>query len=263
MNRTFAGKDLTALAQAPFHGLCRVVASELSDLWGALNDTEDYFLLFPAIKYVQGLDVIRLSDGIPRTARLRPFSHEMVSEGVKNSKSLLPLPEGTYIITEGIGALDLEIADFSVEEGARRLFRISRRGLPPRVGWGNLTGSIEAAAQKIKHLENLGATIHVVGVDIGDPDVCENLKNALDTLSLPQRSVSFMPRVCFKISSCLRPLRIRFIVFSVPISPVLLCSTRYSLRDSYISSCFSHPAVSSLASPDSAPTPAATPSWAH
>ena len=40
-NRTFAGEDLTALAQAPFYGLCRVVASELPALWGALRDTED------------------------------------------------------------------------------------------------------------------------------------------------------------------------------------------------------------------------------
>ena len=184
-NRTFAGENLTALAQAPLHGLCRIVASELPDLWGALIDTEDSSFPLQAIKYVQGQDVIRLSDGVPRAARLRPFPREMVSEGVNNSNSLLPRPEGTYIITGGIGALGLEVADFLVEKGARRLVLVSRRALPPRVDWGNLTGSIGAAAQKIKHLENLGATIHVVAVDIGDPGGSENLRNALDTLSLP------------------------------------------------------------------------------
>ena len=184
-NRTFAGEDPTALAQAPLHGLCRIIASELPDLWGALIDTEDSSLPWQAIKYVQGQDVIRLSDGVPRAARLRPFPREIVSEGVNNSKSLLPRPEGTYIITGGIGALGLEVADFLVEKGARRLVLVSRRALPPRADWGNLTGSIGAAAQKIKHLENLGATIHVVAVDIGDPGGSENLKNALDTLSLP------------------------------------------------------------------------------
>lgn len=183
-NKTYAGEGLTALAQAPLHGLCRIIASELPDLWGALIDTEGSCFPFQAIKYVQGADVIRLSDGVPRTARLRPFPREVVSEGV-NPKSLLPRPEGTYIITGGIGALGLEVADFLVEKGARRLVLVSRRAFPPRNDWGNLTGSIEAAAQKIKHLENLGATIYVVAVDIGAPGGAENLKSALDTLSLP------------------------------------------------------------------------------
>lgn len=183
-DRTFAGEDLTALAQAPLHGLCRIIASELPDLWGALIDTEDSSFPFQAIKYVQGQDVIRMSDGVPRTARLRSFPRETVSKGI-SPKSLLPRPEGTYIITGGIGALGLEVADFLVEKGARRLVLVSRRALPPRGEWENLTGSIGAAAQKIKHLENLGATIHVVAVDIGAPDGSDNLKNALDTLSLP------------------------------------------------------------------------------
>ena len=183
-DRTFAGEDLTALAQAPLHGLCRIIASELPDLWGALIDTEDYSFPFQAIRYVQGQDVIRMSDGVPRTARLRSFPREMVSGGI-NQKSLLPRPEGTYIITGGIGALGLEVAGFLVEKGARRLVLVSRRALPPRRDWENLTGSIEAVAQKIKHLENLGATIHVVAADIGTSDGSDNLKNALDTLSLP------------------------------------------------------------------------------
>ena len=183
-DRTFAGEDRTALAQAPLHGLCRIIASELPDLWGALIDTEDSSFPFQAIKYVQGQDVIRMSDGVPRTARLRPFPREMVSKGI-NPKSLLPRPEGTYIITGGIGALGLEVADFLVEKGARRLVLVSRRALPPRGEWDNLTGSLEVAVQKIKHLEKLGATIHVVAADIGGPDGSDNLKNALDALSLP------------------------------------------------------------------------------
>ena len=125
-----------------------------------------------------------MNDGVPRTARLRSFPREMVSEGTK-PKSLLPGPEGTYVITGGIGALGLEVADFLVEKGARRLVLVSRRALPPRGDWENLTGSIQAAAQKIKHLENLGATIHVVAADIGAPEGSDNLKKALETLSLP------------------------------------------------------------------------------
>ena len=183
-NRTFAGENPTALAQAPLHGLCRIIASELPDLWGGLIDTEDSSFPLQAIKYVQGHDVIRMSDGVPRTARLRSFPREMASNHIK-PKSLFPRPEGTYIITGGIGALGLEVADFLVEKGARRLVLVSRRGLPPRGDWDGLTGSIGAAAQKIKYLENLGTTIYVVAADIGAPSGSEDLKNALDTLSLP------------------------------------------------------------------------------
>lgn len=183
-DKTFASEDLTALAQAPLHGLCRIIASELPDLWGALIDTEDSSFPFQAIRYVQGQDVIRMSDGVPRTARLRSFPREIVSKGV-NPKSLLPRPEGTYIITGGIGALGLEVADFLVEKGARRLVLVSRRALPPRGDWENLSGSVKAVAQKIKHLEDLGATIHVVAADIGAPLGSANLKSALNTLSLP------------------------------------------------------------------------------
>lgn len=183
-NRTFAGEDPTALAQAPLHGLCRIIASELPDLWGALIDTEDSSFPFQAVKYVQGQDIVRISDGVPRTARLRSFPREMVSKSI-NQKSLLPRPEGTYIITGGMGALGLEVADFLVEKGARRLVLVSRRALPPRGDWWNLTGSIEATVQKIKHLENLGATIHVVATDIGAPGGSDSLKAALDNLSLP------------------------------------------------------------------------------
>ena len=183
-DRTFAGENPTALAHAPLHGLCRIIASELPDLWGALIDTEDTSFPFQAIKYVQGQDVIRMSDGVPRTARLRPFPRGVVSDAIKG-KSLLPRPEGTYIITGGIGALGLEVADFLVEKGARRLVLVSRRALPPRGDWEKLTGSIGATAQKIKYLENLGATIFVVAADIGAPLGSEKLKNALDTFSLP------------------------------------------------------------------------------
>ena len=183
-DRTFAGEDVNALAQAPLHGLCRIIASELPDLWGALIDTEDSSFPIQAIKYVQGQDVVRMSDGVPRAARLRSYPRETVSTGNK-LKSLLPRPEGTYIITGGIGALGLEVADFLVEKGARRLVLVSRRALPPRGDWDKLTGSIDVAAHKIKHLEDLGATVHVVAADIGAPHGRDNFKNALDTLSLP------------------------------------------------------------------------------
>ncbi|MCJ1479648.1 hypothetical protein MMC13_008334 [Lambiella insularis] len=183
-DEVFAGKTSTALAQAPLHGLCRIIASEHPDLWGALIDSEESSFPMQVIKYVQGQDVVRISDGVPRVARLRPIHRKQLHESA-NHKTLLPRPEGTYIITGGIGALGLEVADFLVEKGARRLVLLSRRELPPRHNWDIVSDPFIGVVKKIKHLENLGATVHVVSVDIGANDGAETLSKSLAVLSLP------------------------------------------------------------------------------
>ncbi|KAA6414256.1 MAG: 6-methylsalicylic acid synthase [Lasallia pustulata] len=183
-DKVFAGETSTALAQAPLQGLCRIIASEQPDLWGALIDTEDPSFPVQAIKYVQGQDVVRISDGVPRIARLRPMPREQLY-GVTNRKTLLPRSEGTYLVTGGIGALGLEVAEFLVEKGARRLILLSRRGLPPRKNWNRVSDSFTNVVEKIKRLEDLGATVHVVSIDIGANDGAEKLSSTLEVLSLP------------------------------------------------------------------------------
>lgn len=183
-DRIFAGEHPTALAQAPLQGLCRIIASELPDLWGAMIDTEDSSFPFQSIKYVQGQDIIRISDGIPRVARLRPLARENLYDGT-SQMTLLPRPEGTYLITGGIGALGLEVAEFLVEKGARRLILVSRRALPPRSEWHSVTGSLESAIKKIESIENLGATVQVISVDIGASNALSQLSTTIDALSLP------------------------------------------------------------------------------
>ena len=64
-------------------------------------------------------------------------------------RSLLPRPGGTYLITGGLGALGLEVADFLVEQGARRLVLVSRRAVPPRREWNGITGSMKAIVKKV------------------------------------------------------------------------------------------------------------------
>lgn len=183
-DRIFAGEHPTALAQAPLQGLCRIIASEHPEIWGAMIDTEDSSFPFQAIKYVQDQDIIRISDGVPRVARLRPLPREKLYDST-SQKTLLPRPEGTYLITGGIGALGLEVAEFLVEKGARRLILVSRRAFPPRREWHSVTGSLESAIRKIKYIEDLGATVHVISVDIGASNALSQLSTTLDALSLP------------------------------------------------------------------------------
>lgn len=181
-NRVSFGEDITVLAQSPLHGPARIIASEHPDNWGGLIDLEDDMFLLTTMKYIQAQDVIRINDGIPRVARLRPLPREKIQSTI-NHRALMPRPEGTYVITGGLGALGLEIAKFLFENGARRLVLVSRRGLPPRSRWANEPSNV---IRKVQELENLGASVHCLSVDIGAADGAARLEEEIDRLNLPR-----------------------------------------------------------------------------
>ena len=183
-NVTKGGSSPTTLAQAPLHGLGRIIASEQPEIWGALIDAEDETLPIAAIKYAHGTDVVRISDGVPRAARLRPLPRNKVLPPARQN-NLLPRPDGTYLITGGLGALGLEVANFLVEKSARRLVLVSRRALPPRREWKHVSGPLAETIQSIEHLESQGASVHVVSVDIAAETAGKDLEAELDRLSLP------------------------------------------------------------------------------
>ncbi|KAI1824704.1 6-MSAS [Xylaria intraflava] len=181
----------TALAQAPLHGLARIIASEHPDNWGALIDVDDEdnapFTVM-AMKYVRDQDVIRIQNDLPRVARLQSLPRELrYSPEEAATRTLLPRPEGTYLITGGLGALGLRVASWLVEKGARRVLLLSRRGLPPRREWASIEkdNSLYAAVEAIQELEQSGATIHTLPLDIGAAGADVQLQNELDKLSLP------------------------------------------------------------------------------
>ncbi|KAH7025581.1 acyl transferase domain-containing protein [Macrophomina phaseolina] len=178
------GDTYTALAQGALFGLGRIAAQEHPDVWGALIDNEGSQFPAMAIKYVHEEDIIRIEDGLPRVNRLRPLSRDQ-RHGSDSTKTLLPKPEGTYVVTGGFGDLGLEVLDFLVEKGARRIVVISRRALPQRSKWHNAPEKMLPIITKIQKLEKAGATIHAVPMDIGAEDAHETLLAALDRLSLP------------------------------------------------------------------------------
>jgi len=183
-DKIYSADSATALAQGPLYGLARVVASEHSDIWGGMIDNEGPQFPVMPFKYVHDQEIIRYLDGVPRVARMRPFSTNQCYPPSR-ARSLLPKPEGTYVLTGGLGALGLETCDFLIEKGARRIVIISRRGLPPRREWPNATKEMAPVLARIRAMESLGASIHVVSLDIGVQTAHEQLINALDRLSLP------------------------------------------------------------------------------
>ncbi|KAL8747978.1 MAG: hypothetical protein Q9190_000190 [Brigantiaea leucoxantha] len=180
------GQSPTALAQAPLHGLARIIASEQPDIWGALIDNEDEKWVFPtqAIKYARGADVVRINDGVARAARLRRLPRDKMLPSNRQA-NVRARPEGTYLITGGLGALSLEVANFLAENSARRLVLLSRHGLPPRSQWQDISGPLAEKCRAIEQLEALGVTIHTLAVDIGAEGSEKKLQASLDRLALP------------------------------------------------------------------------------
>jgi 6-methylsalicylic acid synthase len=136
------------------------------------------------LKYVHGQDVMRYIDGVPRVARMRPFSSDQLYTS-SGRHTLLPKAEGTYVITRGLGALGLETCDFLIEQGARRIVVISRRDLPPRNQWQLTSATLLPILSRVQAMENLGASIHVISMDVGVDDDHLKLLDALERMSLP------------------------------------------------------------------------------
>ncbi|SIO25198.1 amino acid adenylation domain-containing protein [Singulisphaera sp. GP187] len=161
------------LAQAPLWGMGRSIALEYAELWGGLIDLapEDRdggaAALAAELLDGDGEDQVALRGQeryVPRLVRRKaPAPHHGTP---------LVRPEGTYLITGGLGELGLQAARWLAERGARRLVLVSRRNLPPRATWGKLPAGASArkAVAAIEDLERLGATVVVGHVDVADPE---------------------------------------------------------------------------------------------
>jgi 6-methylsalicylic acid synthase len=187
-NGVYIGGSTTGLAHGALYGLSRIIAAEHPDIWGSLIDT-DTPLVFPtlAAKYVEGHDILRIVDGLPRHAVMRPL-HRDQRKPLGSSMTMMPKAEGTYLITGGLGDLGLETCKFLVTRGARRVVIVCRRHLPHRRTWStlhNIDNSMAHALKIIQELEKSGATIHVISLDISAEDAACALQKALDALALP------------------------------------------------------------------------------
>ena len=184
-NGTLESEEPSALAQAPLVGLCRVLSSEHSENFGGLIDVEIPMFPLREIRYVQGADIIRVRDGVARTARFRSLPRDKLLPTAQQANSLMPKPDGSYLITGGFGALGLAVAGFLVEKGARRIILNSRRGLPPRRTWDSISEDLKPVVEKIRELEAQGASVHVLPLDISVTGGATALQDALDNLNLP------------------------------------------------------------------------------
>ena len=169
-----AGEDSqpVEVAQAPIWGLGRVIAQEHPAFWGGLVDLDpksypgdDAHQLLQEISGSDGENQLGFRNGQRRVARLARSRESSVRQ-----TPLRWRPDGSYLITGGLGDLGLMVARWMVTQGARRLILLGRSKLPPRSTWNALEPGSHLARQTaaIRTLEESGASVHLVSADVAD-----------------------------------------------------------------------------------------------
>ncbi|CAI7639412.1 unnamed protein product [Penicillium glandicola] len=184
--RLFALTSGNNLGHSALTGLGRILHTEHPEIWGSLIDLEDPSV-FPlmAMRYVRNADIIKIEDGVPRTARLRPL-RSAPPHPTAGPAALTFSPASTYLITGGLGCLGLSVAQWMVSQGARRIVLLSRRSLPPRSTWtASQKPETQSIIESILALERLGATIHPLAIDVSHLSAVTDLRSSLTTLNLP------------------------------------------------------------------------------
>ncbi|MFJ5992223.1 type I polyketide synthase [Lentzea sp. NPDC092896] len=158
-----------SLGQSSLWGIGRIIGGEHADIWGGVVDLDPADVAGSAA-VLPGLlasrpaeDVIVLRDGVPSRPRLVPV------ERAPQKSTVDCRPDGTYLVTGGLGVLGLEIARFLAGRGARRIVLAGRRGLPSRQTWDAVTDPATAAQiAAVRALEALGVTVVVAELDVTD-----------------------------------------------------------------------------------------------
>ncbi|WP_034485759.1 type I polyketide synthase [Actinomadura oligospora] len=164
-----------SLGHSALWGLGRIIGGEHPEFWGGVVDIGGSPRDVPALVEIVAAapgddDVVVVRDGEPSVARLT------LLEGDPVRPPLSCRPDGTYLITGGLGTLGLEVARWLADRGARRLVLVGRRSLPPRDTWTDLTDPAEVArVEAIREMERLGVTVATVALDIADAEAARKL----------------------------------------------------------------------------------------
>ncbi|KAI1076802.1 hypothetical protein F5B20DRAFT_572644 [Whalleya microplaca] len=168
------------LSYAPLHGVARVLKMEIVEVFGGLFEEDQGCFPLSAISHVQGFDVVKVCKGVAQTASLQPY------QGQPSERKELRLnSKSTYLITGGTGGMGIEIATWMGERGARNIVLVSRRGIPPISDNKEKDENTDKLVSRISRLKSLGATVHVLAIDLSTPDAAAVLSQSVDKLTIP------------------------------------------------------------------------------
>ncbi|HEX2132684.1 MAG TPA: type I polyketide synthase [Actinophytocola sp.] len=177
--------ELAGVGDAALWGVGRVLGGEHPGLWGGIVDLDaadplgSVGMLRQVLAARPADDVITVRRTAIEVARLAQV------EGGADRDTVSCRPDGTYLVTGGLGVLGLEVAQWLAGRGARRIVLAGRRGLPPRSSWNTVTDpGLTAQIEAVRALEAAGVTVRVLALDIGDRAQAARLLSA-NELGLP------------------------------------------------------------------------------
>lgn len=166
-------------AAAALQGLGRVVALELPDLWGGsvgmsrdITDDSVNALFRLVVSHPHDDQWLLRPDGSAAVARLQKAggaAHGKRFAGVR--------PDGTYLVTGGLGAIGLHLAGWLIERGARTLVLVGRRG-----------PSADAQA-RIAQLTANGVIVRVLTGDVASAQDVEHIMGQIRAELPPLRGI--------------------------------------------------------------------------
>lgn len=161
--------DFNGLIQSPLWGMGKTVALETKEIWGGLIDLGQHdaetaaSLIFSEVANQSPDDLVAWRGEQRYVFRLKRAAFDYrKSQGLD--------PEGTYMITGGLGYLGLQLTRMLVEHGAQKIVLTSRSGLPLRESWGDLPphDNRRNIIDSLEELEARGASIMVLKMDVSD-----------------------------------------------------------------------------------------------
>ncbi|MEM1252988.1 MAG: SDR family NAD(P)-dependent oxidoreductase [Cyanobacteria bacterium P01_H01_bin.21] len=174
-NGVALGSALPAVEQAPLRGMSRIFGLEHPQQWGGLIDLDSESSIVHKSQVLTG-EVLtnRTEDQVAYRNNNRYVARLVSRQPVLNASVSID-PEGSYLISGGLGGLGLTVAQWLVEQGARQLILLSRRGAD--------TSAKQAA---VAHLDSMGVRVKVAAVDVSDATA---LGEILADLSAPFSSI--------------------------------------------------------------------------
>ncbi|MCW2517096.1 MAG: ppsA 3 [Mycobacterium sp.] len=176
-----------ALRQSALWGLAGVIGAEQPEVWGGLVDLPEgedagvHAAALASIFTAAPKSILALRDDQFLAPALAPVSGEPVRELLRCRA------DASYLITGGLGALGLLIANWLADRGARRLVLAGRGGLPARRDWDgeHVTLDERRKISAIRALERRGVAVDAVALDVGSRDAVAVLIARRDAAGAP------------------------------------------------------------------------------
>ncbi|WP_369739238.1 type I polyketide synthase [Mycobacterium servetii] len=175
-----------ALRHSGLWGMAGVVGAEHPELWGGLvdiaagADLADCAARLPEVLPHPAKRILALRDGEFLCSTMTPIVGGPVREPLRCQ------PGAAYLITGGMGALGLLMADWLADRGARRLVLAGRTPLPPRRDWDGIDDpAVQHRITAILALERRGVSVEAVALDVGSPAAVRELLDRRDRDGAP------------------------------------------------------------------------------